>query len=117
MNTVNLPQQSPSMQDPANAEVSIFEKDRIQQHIEKHGHQAIFSTHECPCCGADWKCRSNSCRRPQEHDCRECAALELQADVRRICNQIVIQRHVTSEQLGWLKGLAERAEELEMWES
>ena len=107
---------TPVIQDPINDQLTGFEKDRIAYHVAQHGHQGIYH-HHCPCCGMQWDCDNYRCRKTEESECKDCFAAELHEDTRRICTAITIARSVNAEQLGWLKGLADRAQELERWNS
>ena len=61
-----------------------------ETHIEKHGHQALYSRHTCRECGLDWTCRLQTCRLKQEGVlCRACEVENLLSDVLNIADALM----------------------------
>lgn len=116
----SLPQQSPIVQDPANAKLRPFEKDQLQDHLERFGHPDIYK-HDCPACDTSWDCHSRQCHKPKEDYCRKCSVAEFISDTKRLCDTVASHMRlsaydpVISTHMGYLEGLVKRAAELEVW--
>jgi len=109
-------------------EDSELEIDPKEFHIEHYGHQAYYKEHYCPKCEQESACTAKLCKLDFTVECLPCAQRELLEDTPRFIDEarqflatalptddqtLMWWRALRSEVDGHLKGLAERAREIQ----